>query len=175
MPASARRSVLQIETYWTPRTPFCVSSGDGCLIDLSGALTHQSEQFARDVTLQAADCLRLGVALGDAFRHVGLGPRFRPQPADGDDVQGTVGCPVAASVEAMAGGLARRGRDRTHPAQRGKACLGPQTLWIVAGGEEELRRGAMADRVPRQERGGQRVEDGNDHGAESADLSRSAE
>src|SRR3954451_4788321 len=90
-----------------PRTPFCVSSGDGCLIDLSRALTHQNEQFARDVTLQAADCLQLGVALGDAFRHVGLGPRFRPQPADGDDVQGTVGCPVAASVEAMAGGLAR--------------------------------------------------------------------
>src|SRR3954449_1626443 len=53
---------------------------------------------------------------------------------------------------------------------RDSTRLGPQALWTVANGEEELRRGAMADRVPRKERGCQLVDDGDDHGVEIGDL-----
>jgi hypothetical protein len=53
---------------------------------------------------------------------------------------------------------------------RDSTRLGPQALWIVTNGEEELRRGAMADRVPRKERGCQLVDDGDDHGVEFGDL-----
>jgi hypothetical protein len=53
-----------VEAYCAPRTPFCVSSGDSCLVDLASALVDQSEQLARDVALQAANCLQLGVAFG---------------------------------------------------------------------------------------------------------------
>jgi hypothetical protein len=61
-----------------------MSSGDGCLVDLAPALTDQREQLACDVALQAVDRLQLGVALGDALRDVGFGPRLCPQPADSE-------------------------------------------------------------------------------------------
>jgi transposase len=50
-----------VDVLWTP---FCVSSGDCCLVDLASALVDQSEQLTRDVTLQAADRLQLGMAFG---------------------------------------------------------------------------------------------------------------
>ena len=50
--------------------------------------------------------------LGDALRDVGLGAGIGPKPADGDDVQRAVGCSITASVEAMAGRPAARGRHR---------------------------------------------------------------
>jgi outer membrane protein len=63
------------------------------------------------------------MALGDAFRHIGLGPRIGPNPANGDDVQRAVCCSITASVEAMAGRLAGRSWDRAHAAKGSKAGL----------------------------------------------------
>jgi hypothetical protein len=53
-PCSASFFRYGSEAYREPLTPFCVSSGDSCLVDLASALVDQSEQLARDVALQAA-------------------------------------------------------------------------------------------------------------------------
>src|ERR687898_1523288 len=144
MPCRSSTARYGPEAYCTPRTPFCVSSGDRALVDLASALADQREQLARDVALQAADRLELGMALGDALGHVGLGPRIRPKPADGDDVQRAVGGPVTPSVQAMAGRLARGGGHGTDAAQRREAGFRSQALRIVACRQEELRGRAMA-------------------------------
>src|SRR5665213_3354007 len=68
--------------------------------------------LAGDVALEAAHDLPLGFAFADAALGVGAGALAVAQPADGDEVQGSVGLAVAAGVEAVAGGLARGGGDR---------------------------------------------------------------
>src|SRR3954447_12421239 len=55
------------ETYWTLRTPFCLSSGDPALDDLPLSVADQSECLARDVAFQAPNGLELGMTLGDAL------------------------------------------------------------------------------------------------------------
>ena len=110
------------------------------------------------------------MALGDAPCDVGLGAGIGSKPADGDDVQRAVGSAVAAAVEAMAGGLAGRGRHRADAAECGEAGLGLQTLRVVASRQEQLRGGLVADRVPGHKVGRQLVDDGGDHGVEVGDL-----
>src|ERR687898_2738213 len=166
MPCRSSTARYGPEAYCTPRTPFCVSSGDRALVDLASALADQREQLARDVALQAADRLELGMALGDALGHVGLGSRIRPKPADGDDVQRAVGGPVTPSVEAMAGRLARGGGHGADPAQPREAGFRSQALRIVACRQEELRGRAMADRVPGHKGGRELVDDRADHRVE---------
>ena len=77
---------------------------------------------------------------------IALGARVSAKPSDGDDVECAVGCPVAATVEAMARCLAGRGWDRAHAAECSEACFGMQALGVVAGGEEELRGGRVTDK-----------------------------
>src|SRR5512134_1766803 len=121
MPASERRSVYLIETYWLPRTPFCLSSGKLGLVDLPPSLRDQGEDLAGDVTFEDADDLKFGMALGRPLGHVGLGSRIGPEPSDGDDMQGAVGRPIASSVETMTDRLAGRGGNRTDATQGRKA------------------------------------------------------
>src|ERR1700678_3717485 len=47
-PASARRSVYLMETYWLPLTPFCLSSGNLGGVDFSAALSDEREDLGRD-------------------------------------------------------------------------------------------------------------------------------
>src|SRR4051794_1992498 len=60
--------------------------------------------LARDVALEAADDLGLGLAFGGAPRGVGAWAVAVAQGADGDHVQRAVGVAVAAVVEAVAVG-----------------------------------------------------------------------
>ena len=66
--------------------------------------------LARDVALEAAEDLGLGLAFGGSPIGVGARAWAVAQAADGDQVQGAVGVAVAAVVEAVAAGLARGGR-----------------------------------------------------------------
>src|SRR4051794_34438640 len=104
--------------------PFCLSSGCAAQVDLAPALADEREHLTGDVALHAANGLELGMAIGDALGNVGLRPGLGPKSADGDDVQGAVGGPITAAVQAVAGGLAGGGRDRAHAAQGSKAGLG---------------------------------------------------
>src|SRR3954454_8240439 len=67
--------------------------GDECVVDL-----------ARDVALEAADDLGLGLAFGGAPRGVGARAFAAAQAADRDHVQRAVGVAAAAVVEAVAVG-----------------------------------------------------------------------
>jgi len=63
--------------------------------------------LAGDVTLQAADDLRLGFPFGGAALGVGAGGRVRAQPGEHDPPQGVVGLAVTAGVEPVAGDFPR--------------------------------------------------------------------
>src|SRR5204862_2126949 len=87
-----------------------------------------------------------------------------------DDVQGAVGMPIAASVEAVPDGFAGRGGNRTGPAERGKAGLGSEAIRIVAGSEQQLRRSDVANGVACDEVRCEFVDDGADHDIKVGDL-----
>src|SRR3954454_10882556 len=78
-----------------------INSSDAGPVDLPLSLRNEREHLACDVAFEASDRFQLGMALRDAFGHVHLGARVRPQPADGDDVQRAVGRAVPASIETM--------------------------------------------------------------------------
>ena len=98
MPASARRSVYLIETYWLPLTPFCLSSGDAGLVDLLVPLGDQREHLASEVALEGTNGIELGMSLGDALRHVRFCLRVCPEATNGDDVKRAIGGAIASSV-----------------------------------------------------------------------------
>ena len=132
---------------WLPWTPFCLSSGDASLIDLLLAAYDDAKHFPGDVTFQGSDCVEFGMSFGNALCYIGFGFRIGSQPADRDDMQGTVGMSVAASIEAMSDRLAGRSRDWTYAAQRGEAGFRSQPFWVVAGCKQQLCRTGMTDRV----------------------------
>jgi len=110
------------------------------------------------------------VAFRNTLCDVGLGSGIGPESADGNDVEGTIGRPIAASIEAMADCFSGGSRYRAHATQRGEAGLGLQTFRIVASRQELLSSGPVADRVPGDEGGGQLVDDGDDHRVEVSYL-----
>ena len=63
-------------------------------------------EAAREVSLEAAECSLLALALGFLARQVGLGGRVMAGAGDGDDVQRVVELAVAAAVEPVAVALA---------------------------------------------------------------------
>ena len=75
------------------------------------------------------------MSLGDPLGHICFRFRIGSQAADGYDVQGAVGMPIATSVKSMPDRLAGRCRDWTYAAQRGEAGLGSQTFRIIIRGE----------------------------------------
>src|SRR5215204_2464742 len=114
MPCRSSTARYGPAAYCTPRTPFCLSSGDPALVDLPLSVADESEHLARDVALEAPNGFQLGMTLSDALCDISLGAGIGPKPADGDDVQCAVGGSITASVEAMANDLAGRGRYRAH-------------------------------------------------------------
>lgn len=78
--------------------------------------------------------------------------------------------PIAAPVEPMPDGLSGRDRHRTGAAERGEAGLGSETVRIVAGCKQQLRRSDVADRVACDEVGCEFIDDGADHGIEVGDF-----
>lgn len=78
-----------------------MSSSDLSLIYQFVLTCDDVEDFARNVSFDAADRFEFGVALGYSSRHVFLGLWVKPQPSDCDDVKGAVGCAVAAPIQSV--------------------------------------------------------------------------
>src|SRR5215208_4577605 len=85
-----------------------------------------------DVSLEAADDLLLGLALGCTLGDVGSGPLIAAHAADGDHVE----CPVGMSVQTMADTLARGRRYGCGPAQVGKGSLALEALGVVSSSDQ---------------------------------------
>jgi hypothetical protein len=86
---------------------------------------YGAEEFAGDVSLEAAADLGVGLALGAAFGDVGVGARADQPAGQSDVVQGAVELAVAAAVEAVPAGSAAGGRDRADAGQRGESLVRP--------------------------------------------------
>src|SRR3954451_9044815 len=103
-------------------------------------------ELARDVALEAADDLGLGLAFGGTPRGVG-GRALGVAPAAGRaHVQRAVGVAVAAVVEAVAVGASAGDGDRAGGAERREGRLVAQTLDVLAGGHEQRGGVSGADR-----------------------------
>src|SRR6476646_4326271 len=87
MPASAKRSVYLIETYWLPRTPFCLSSGDSSGVDFLLTLHDERENLSCKISLQGSNGVEFGMPFGDSTSDVVLGPLVGAQTTDSDNVQ----------------------------------------------------------------------------------------
>ena len=72
MPASAKRSVYLIETYWLPRTPFCLSSGDSGGVDFSATLRDERVDLSGEVTLQGSNGVEFGMPFRDPTSNIVL-------------------------------------------------------------------------------------------------------
>src|SRR6218665_1475311 len=70
--------------------------------DVFDAGVEEEVDLAGEVSLQAADDLHLGVALGGLLRDVGLLSWIEPEPANNGQVEGAVSLSVSAAVEAVA-------------------------------------------------------------------------
>lgn len=147
-----------------------MSRGDASLIDLLLPLADQDEHLTSDVAFQAPDHLKLGMALGHALCHVGLGSRVSPEPPDGNDVQGAVSSSITAPVEAVTHRLARRSRNRAYAAQCREARFRMQTLRVIPCRQEQLRSAYLTDRVTSHQIGGELIDDGADHSVQVSNL-----
>src|SRR3954453_12680641 len=97
----------------------------------------------------AADDLAFGHALGGASRDVVDGGLVEAHPPDRREVEGGIGLPVAAAVEAVpAGGHPRRRRDRAGAAEFGEGCFGSDPFPVVAEDDQHLGGGVRADTEP---------------------------
>src|SRR4051812_42874211 len=98
---------------------------------------HGVVELARDVALEAADDLGLGLAFGGAPRGVGARAFAVAQAADRDHVQRAVRVALAAVVDAVAGGASARDSDWAGGAERRERWLAAQTFDVLAGGHEQ--------------------------------------
>src|SRR6266487_4134735 len=85
--------------------PLWMSSGDGCGGGVWFGLADELVDLAGDVALEAAEGITAGLALADAAGQVVTGAWVPAQAGQGDAVQGGVGLPVTAAVEAKTDGL----------------------------------------------------------------------
>ena len=74
---------------------------------LAAGRAEAGVDLAGDVTLQAADDLRLGFAFRRAAPGVGAGGRVRARAGEHDPPQGMAGLAVTAGVEPVAGEVPR--------------------------------------------------------------------
>src|SRR5918993_5539911 len=114
----------------------CSSSGSWndleCGFD-DGCSREVVEDFAGDVSLQAADDLALAQAFGRASLDVVAGGLVMSHPDDGDDVEGAVRGPVSTAAEAVsAAGSAAAGWLWRDPAELGEGGFALDASGVVA-------------------------------------------
>ena len=64
--------------YWLPRTPFCLSSGDSCSVDLPATLSDEREDLSGEVTLQGSNGVEFGMPFGYPTSNIVLGSLVGP-------------------------------------------------------------------------------------------------
>ena len=62
-----------IETYWLPRTPFCLSSGNLGGVDFSAALSDEREDLSGEITLQGSNGVEFGMPFRNSTTNIVLG------------------------------------------------------------------------------------------------------
>lgn len=115
--------------------------------DLVGRIHNRSEHFACDETIEAADDLRLRLALLDSSGDVAAGGVVVAHADDHDPVERPVRVAAAAPVESVADGLARRRRLRACSAELRERSFGVEPVGVVAGCDQQLGCGVRADAV----------------------------
>jgi hypothetical protein len=78
-----------------------------------------------------------------------------PEPIENDHVQGPIGLPVSAAVEAVVAGPAGEGLDRADTAQASERGFGADPVGIVPGGDQQLGGGFWAEPWPAAHAGGE--------------------
>src|SRR6266496_4406527 len=112
-------------------------------------------ELAGDVALEAADDLGFAQALGGAAVGVGAGASTVAEPADGDQVERSVGLAVAAAAEPVSARASGGGGDWTGSAETGEGAVVRKPLDVLAGGGEQLAGvlGRDAEQARRSRRG----------------------
>jgi len=96
------------------------------------------EDLAGDGAFEGAEHGLVGPAFGEVGVAVGAGPRVVGHADLDDVVQGGVGLPVPAAAEAVSAGLSGGDRDRDGATQGGERRGGAKSVWVVAGGDQQL-------------------------------------
>src|SRR6266498_420963 len=148
----------------------CLSSCYGKILGVDFRAGQGLVEFAGNVALEAADDFLCGQSFGGATRYVGAGVGVVAHAGYDDHVEGAVGLPVAAAVEAVAFGLAAGGGYRGYPAQRGEGCLGVQPVGVVATGGQQLGGGFHADTSHGQQVGSGLFDQGSELGVGVGDF-----
>ena len=98
---------------------------------------ERAENLSSDVALQAAQDLALGEPFRGAPAGVHLSALIEAHPGHCDPPESAVRLAVAASVQPVAGGLARGSRQWCDTAQGCERRLGAEPLWIVTSDNQE--------------------------------------
>ena len=61
-----------------PMTPFCLSSGDSCSVDLPATLSDEREDLSGEVTLQGSNGVEFGMPFGYPTSNIVLGSLVGP-------------------------------------------------------------------------------------------------
>src|SRR5271155_852830 len=72
MPFFLSSAWYSTEQYWLPRTPFCLSSGNSCRVDLSATLSDERKDLSGEITLQGSNGVEFGMPFCDATSNVVL-------------------------------------------------------------------------------------------------------
>jgi hypothetical protein len=70
----AKASAVNVE----PWTPFCLSSGDSCSVDLPATLSDEREDLSGEVTLQGSNGVEFGMPFGYPTSNIVLGSLVGP-------------------------------------------------------------------------------------------------
>jgi hypothetical protein len=84
--AGAARALVAFPATWdpnawrepAPRTPFCLSSGDSCSVDLPATLSDEREDLSGEVTLQGSKGIEFGMPFGYPTSNIVLGSLVGP-------------------------------------------------------------------------------------------------
>lgn len=104
-----------------------------------------SEDSARDVAFEAANCLELRVSGCDPSGEVILCACILSKPPDSDDMNGTVCSAIATPVQPVPDRFPGRSGDWADTARCGEACFGLQAVGVIACREQQLCRTVHAD------------------------------
>ena len=122
-----------------------------CQGHFSVVYEHGAVDDVGKVTLEAARALRPGLSLGSLTLEVGSRRSVVARLREGHDVQGVVELAIAAAIEAVSLGVARRGGDGSHAAGHGEGRRGAEASRI-AGLAQQASRGNGTDAGDRQQR-----------------------
>src|ERR1700690_924623 len=81
LPPGSGRSVMSCSPKITkrfPLTPFCLSSGDSCSVDLPATLSDEREDLSGEVTLQGSNGVEFGMPFGYPTSNIVLGSLVGP-------------------------------------------------------------------------------------------------